>query len=714
MIAATAVKLPKFLEIRSQFCRIFASRLGNAAAMSRPLLRSGFVVQFERGIKMGRRKFSRAGGALGITGKRLLAVLCGAVLIAGAPIRSASAQAAEAAALGSASAGAAATQPGDDGRPPLNEIDVGDYCTILLASKLQTHLNCSDEQRQQFERLRTMLNGALDNAAGGRMVGPVTPGAIAQRGHGALAAIGKMVREDLSPSQDTVLVAMFESHELEDVEVEAAVETSGGGIGGPVVPPSPIIPRGRIGPRGPVITRPPQIPIGPAARGGYVVSGIRVLYTNWGADSTTQPAQASGRATPAPAKPAPPVPGATGTASTPAGSGTAGAPAARSTIPLDVYNQLTPAQKAEIPADLRPPGAGGSLGPPGSSPAATPPPANTTVARGNSTTPPAPSSSSARLPAQIGSLADAITYLNSNLASAQLRGAQWIDTAAPVEAQRATVLALLKQHIMEADGQTRLPYVIAYCNWAQAAQKDDLVAIVAFPQTVQGISHQESSWAAAVGALVRIDLASAAKAMDSRHSAFFFKGEMQKVLQNLAEVSGSQRLPASQLLGKLLNSDANAKIKTVADAENLLAGSVPAQQVEAARWLYTCEITPADHDKVISLLKPHLMEPEGNTREPFVHAFAYWAEAADVTDLAGVVDYPETVSGLTGQENCWADAVIGLLRISPDAALTATKKRVSYFFFRTSLSGQLAPIATGINDETIYARQLKALVDNAH
>jgi len=39
---------------------------------------------------------------------------------------------------------------------------------------------------------------------------------------------------------------------------------------------------------------------------------------------------------------------------------------------------------------------------------------------------------------------------------------------------------------------------------------------------------------------------------------------------------------------------------------------------------------------------------------------------------------------------------------------------VSYFFFRTSLSGQLAPIATGINDETIYARQLKALVDNAH
>jgi hypothetical protein len=202
--------------------------------------------------------------------------------------------------------------------------------------------------------------------------------------------------------------------------------------------------------------------------------------------------------------------------------------------------------------------------------------------------------------------------------------------------------------------------------------------------------------------------------MDSRHSAFFFKGEMQRVLQNLAEVSGAQRAPASSLLSRLLNSDPRARIKSVADAEKMLAGSVPNDQVDAARWLASCELTPADHDQVIGLLRPHLMEPDGHTREPFVHAFAYWAEAADIDDLAGVVDYPETVSGISGQEDCWADAVIGLLRLSPDAALKATKQRVSAFFFRTKLSGLLTPIAVGINDETVYARQLKALVDNSH
>jgi hypothetical protein len=267
---------------------------------------------------------------------------------------------------------------------------------------------------------------------------------------------------------------------------------------------------------------------------------------------------------------------------------------------------------------------------------------------------------------------------------------------------------------MEPDGKTRLAYVVAFANWSEAAQKDDLVAIVAFPETIQGISNQEANWAAAIGALVRIDPATAATAMDSRHTAFFFKGEMQKVLQVLAEVSGPQRIPASQLLNTLLNSDPRAKIKTVADAEKMLAGSVPSQQVDAAKWLASCELTPNDQDQVIALLRPHLQEPDGHVREPFVHAFAYWAEAANVDDLVGVVDTPDTVTGISGHEDCWADAVIGLLRLNPDAALKATNKRVSVFFFRAKLSSLLTPIATGISDETIYARQLKAVADNTH
>jgi hypothetical protein len=140
-----------------------------------------------------------------------------------------------------------ATQPAS--RPALGEIDIEDYCTVLLASKLQDKLNATDDQRSNLSDLKTQLKSELDMAAGGDMSNP-SPGFISARAHHILNVIGHQVRRVLTPAQDQALAEMFDDKTLESIQVESTVEHSG----------SPI----------------------PFYRSQYVAANVRLIYTHYG------------------------------------------------------------------------------------------------------------------------------------------------------------------------------------------------------------------------------------------------------------------------------------------------------------------------------------------------------------------------------------------------------------------------------------------------
>ncbi len=111
-------------------------------------------------------------------------------------------------------------------RPAIGSIDVGDYCTILLAPKLQDKLDLTDDQRETMADLKTDLKSYVDNAIG-NMHGPPTAGLIAARSETALAMIGKKVRLGLTPQQDKALVALFDDGTLKPITVNSSLTTGG-------------------------------------------------------------------------------------------------------------------------------------------------------------------------------------------------------------------------------------------------------------------------------------------------------------------------------------------------------------------------------------------------------------------------------------------------------------------------------------------------------
>jgi hypothetical protein len=135
------------------------------------------------------------------------------------------------------------------GTQPTSSIDVRDYCTVVLALKLQDHLHVTDAQRAHLEDMKTKLNAYLHNAAF-NMRGTPTPGLVAARAETALSMVGKLVREELTPEQRASLIAMFDDKTLQPIRVGGQVETQAG------------------------------------YRGTVVISGINLSYTHFG-ESTT-------------------------------------------------------------------------------------------------------------------------------------------------------------------------------------------------------------------------------------------------------------------------------------------------------------------------------------------------------------------------------------------------------------------------------------------
>lgn len=131
-----------------------------------------------------------------------------------------------------------------------SDIDLRDYCTVLLALKLQDHLGVTDDQRANLAEMKIKLKAYLDNAAGNIHGVRVTPGLVAARGETALGMIGKMVRAELTPAQRAKLVEMFDAKTLEPIKVGAEVTTANG------------------------------------LRGSTVISNIQLAYTHYGENQT--------------------------------------------------------------------------------------------------------------------------------------------------------------------------------------------------------------------------------------------------------------------------------------------------------------------------------------------------------------------------------------------------------------------------------------------
>jgi hypothetical protein len=141
---------------------------------------------------------------------------------------------------GVVSADVPATQPAG------SDVDLRDYCTVLLASKVQDHLGVTNDQRSKLADMKTKLNFYLDNAAGSIHGPQVTPGLVAGRAEVALKKAGTLVRDELTPVQRSMLAAMFDDKTLKPIAVSAAVET------------------------------------GRSARGATVITGVHLDYTHYG------------------------------------------------------------------------------------------------------------------------------------------------------------------------------------------------------------------------------------------------------------------------------------------------------------------------------------------------------------------------------------------------------------------------------------------------
>jgi hypothetical protein len=134
------------------------------------------------------------------------------------------------------------------------------------------------------------------------------------------------------------------------------------------------------------------------------------------------------------------------------------------------------------------------------------------------------------------------------------------------------------------------------------------------------------------------------------------------------------------------------------------------QQKLGAKGLAKLDADPLQRTAVLAALKPFLNQPLADARLPFVQAFAHWASRDQVPDLLGVVDFPQTVQGLTGQERVWAAAVVGLVRLDPDAADRAIDRRIDDFFFRHDCETALKPLAENdVPQRAIAARLVEKL-----
>jgi hypothetical protein len=153
------------------------------------------------------------------------------------------------------------------------------------------------------------------------------------------------------------------------------------------------------------------------------------------------------------------------------------------------------------------------------------------------------------------SVADAIGLLRSDSAADRSRAADALSHAVVQPSDRATVLALLKSHLMGDNGRARLPFVWAFAHWATPDNVTDLKSVIAYPITATGNNGQEECWAAATVGLARLDPKAAAEALAARSKAWPYGVTVQRFLETIVKAGGPTAPTAAWLLKQLPNGD---------------------------------------------------------------------------------------------------------------------------------------------------------------
>jgi hypothetical protein len=152
---------------------------------------------------------------------------------------------------------------------------------------------------------------------------------------------------------------------------------------------------------------------------------------------------------------------------------------------------------------------------------------------------------------------------------------------------------------------------------------------------------------------------------------------------------------------------------TAAAAAASVTDEDPDLQLKAVKWLGENPVDPAQRELVVNGIRGRVNKlSNGDRRLAYVKALARYADASTVADLSAVLDYPERVEGITGQERCWATALAALVRLGEaDAARAALDKRLGSFFFRNDAKNALKPFVEVDAPQAELARELIDRID---
>lgn len=291
-------------------------------------------------------------------------------------------------------------------------------------------------------------------------------------------------------------------------------------------------------------------------------------------------------------------------------------------------------------------------------------------------------------------IASTLEKLSGDDEAAQNKAADQLSIAIVYPPVRAKVLAGLEPHVNSTNKDFRLRCVKAYGHWATAAQTKQLLSIVATPPNPPNMSGDEPCWAVSVAALVSLNPDAARSAMQRRMGNFFFRTGLADLLSGLTAEDGPAQPAAYDLLTQLDPNNAAVQV-TVADAMALLQSDSASDRTKGASALAHAIVREQDRAKVLGMLRSHLNGRNGHARLPFVQAYARWATPQDVATLEQVIATPPTVSGISGHEDCWASATIGLARLDPKAASEAIASRSGAFLYRVTVQRFLDGLARG-------------------
>jgi hypothetical protein len=296
-------------------------------------------------------------------------------------------------------------------------------------------------------------------------------------------------------------------------------------------------------------------------------------------------------------------------------------------------------------------------------------------------------------PVYDGWIADTLAKVDGDDERDQNTALDQLSLAIVTPTDRGKVLDCLLPHLNSTNVDFRHRCVVAYAHWATGQEAQVLFQVVLTPETANDVGRSESIWVTVVSGLVNLDPASARSAIQRRQGDFFFRVGMTQALNELCADTGPAQPDAFDMLYNLDKSDVTQM--SLDEAISLLKNDAAGDKVRGAQALAIAVLRPDHKDAVLQGLQPHLMGNNGHARLPFVQAFSHWATPQEIPTLQAIIAYPTTVSGISGHEDCWAAATVGLLRLDPQAAAEAMHSRADAFFYRTSLHHDLESIAKG-------------------